>query len=52
LNNYHGRFGWLGGDNFLKKLEEDSVDAEILKEELQSLEAENPNTSVYVHFCS
>ena len=42
LSKYSGRYQWLRDDRFLKDLEGDSVDTEILDEELRSLDEQQP----------
>ena len=41
---FRGRFTWLKDDRFLQDLENDSVDSEILEEELKALEEEESLT--------
>jgi len=50
VSQYGARCQWLKDDKFIKDLEEDSVDTEILDEELQLLQEKEPKTSVhYLH---
>lgn len=44
VNQYGGRCQWLKDERFLKELEGDSVDTEILDEELRLLQEEEPKT--------
>lgn len=44
VSQYGGRCDWLKNDQFLRDLEGDSVDAEILDEELRLLEDQQPKT--------
>ncbi len=44
LTQYGTRCDWLKDDKFLKDLEGDSVDTEILDEELRSLSEDEPKT--------
>jgi len=44
LNQYEGHAHWLKNANFLRDLESDSVDSDILDEELRSLELHEAKT--------
>lgn len=44
VSQYGGRCDWLKNDQFLRDLEGDSVDAEILDEELRLLQEQQPKT--------
>ena len=44
LTQYGNRCNWLKDDRFLRDLEGDSVDTEILDEELRSLQDDEPKT--------
>ena len=44
LQQYGSRCEWLKDDKFLRDLEGDSVDTEILDEELRSLQEDEPKT--------
>jgi len=44
LSRYEGRCHWLKDANFLRDLEADSVDSDILDEELRSLELHEEKT--------
>lgn len=44
LTQYGTRCNWLKDDRFLRDLEGDSVDTEILDEELRSLQDDEPKT--------
>ena len=44
LTQYGTRCDWLKDDKFLRDLEGDSVDTEILDEELRSLSEDEPRT--------
>ncbi len=44
VSQHEGRCRWLKDDKLLRELEADSVDSEILDEELRSLELREPNT--------
>ena len=44
MNEHEKRCHWLKDEKFLRDLESDSVDSEILEEELRSLEPNESNT--------
>lgn len=46
LSQYSNRCNWLKNERFLKDLEGDSVDTDILDEELQALQEDEPKTYV------
>lgn len=52
VSRYGGKCDWLKDDQFIRDLEGDSVDAEILDEELRLLEEQQPRTYVQSHLIS
>ena len=48
VSQHEGRCRWLKDDKLLRELEGDSVDSEILDEELRSIELREPNTWVII----
>ena len=44
MKNYKGKCDWLRDEKFLRVLAADSVDSDIIDEELRSLEAHEPKT--------
>jgi len=44
VSQHEGRCRWLKDDKLLRELEGDSVDSEILDEELRSIELREPKT--------
>jgi len=50
VSRYGSRCHWLKDDKFIKVLEGDSVDTDILDEELRLLQDQEPKTCVHFHF--